>query len=76
LDVHIIYGSTFKFINPQNPYNPVHPRPIIFFSQGKKPLNVPADAVLGTGGRRSAVFIRRFSERRYKEPVHKAILLL
>jgi len=29
LDVQIIYGSTFKFINPIYPYNPVHPRPII-----------------------------------------------
>jgi len=29
LVVHSIYRSIFKFINPKNPYNPVHPRPII-----------------------------------------------
>ncbi|HNX02863.1 MAG TPA: hypothetical protein PLE33_06890 [Candidatus Cloacimonas sp.] len=32
LAVYIIYGSIFKFINPSNPYNPVHPRPIFFLS--------------------------------------------
>ena len=32
LAVYIIYGSIFKFINPSNPYNPVHSRPIFFLS--------------------------------------------